>query len=164
MAGGAADNTITSCLVPNGAGLLTGADGIKHTLGKERIITKPIKIIKLSDQVEWKFIVDDGDDDFTFDNVDADGMPIVRQYHGPRAGPPQPKVLPQVASLWAHQRAIAWITGGTTPLPPANIIGHSGRQYQLATDPDDEGYIPFIMNPEMLNKRFDNSSMRSLVI
>ena len=95
MTGSAADNTITSCLVSNGAGLLTGADDIKHTLGNDSIITKPIKIVKFSDQVEWKFVVDDGDDDFTFDNIDADGMPIVRQYHGPRAGPPQCKMLPQ---------------------------------------------------------------------
>ena len=128
-------------------------------------ISKPIKQVRFAAMADWYEIQDDGFDDFTFDNFNADGTPRVSQHNGRRIGPPARKLSSTAATLWAQYKALLWITGGVDlNLPDARIIGHSGRQFQIEIDPDDEGDVPFWLDQDVLNKPFNNYTFRRLAI
>ena len=70
------------------------------------VISKPIKQVRFAAMSDWYEIQDDGFDDFTFDNVNADGTPRVSQPSRRRIEPPARKLSSTAASLWAQYRAV----------------------------------------------------------
>ena len=62
----------------------------------------PEKCVRFHEDPEVISIVDDGDDDFTFDNLNADGTPAVRQISKARVGPPPFARSNVVSMIIAH--------------------------------------------------------------
>ena len=90
-------------------------------------------------------LVDSGFDDFTFNNVDADGQPAVRQQSRAKETPPQKFNNSIEDELWAHHRAVDSITGGTRTYSwgPVRKLTHNGRIPIYEVDPDDNDDIEF---------------------
>ena len=126
---------------------------------------KPVKQVTFATTAEQFSIEDDGNDDYTFDNVDESGRPRVCTPSKQRLGPPPRRTSSTVATIWAHHRAILWVTGGLIhDLPEARIIGHSGRQAQFAVDPDDNLDVEFVLEQDELAQNFPNYSFKELAI
>ena len=102
--------------------------------------------ITFNPDVEVIELFDDGEDEFTFDNVLPDGSPKVSQTQGRQyRAPPGRKYCPPVDTVWAHFKAVRLATDGTMyGLPPPGEINHQGRQPHFFTCPEDEVYdVPF---------------------
>ena len=124
--------------------------------------TKPIKQVTFA-SASWTYITDDGFDDFTFDNIDDDGSPRVRQHSKRRLGPPPPAKSSVVSMIIAHKRATNWITGQLCyDLPEARIVGHSGRCAQYEVDPDDNDDVEFFLDQNLLEKTFKYSTYKPI--
>ena len=124
--------------------------------------TKPIKQVTFA-SASWTYITDDGFDDFTFDNIDDDGSPRVRQHSKRRLGPPPPAKSSVVSMIIAHKRATDWITGQLCyDLPEARIVGHSGRCAQYEVDPDDNDDVEFFLDQNLLEKTFKYSTYKPI--
>ena len=102
---------------------------------RRRVVAKPVKALRFAENAEVINIVGvDGIDDYTFDNVWADGTPKVR--HRTLASHPHKKRMPvEAAEVCFHQRALDWANGIIpTTLPPARRLYFAGRINQFVPD------------------------------
>ena len=113
----------------------------------------PEKRVRFHADPEVIEIVDDGDDEFTFDNLNADGTPAVKQVSKARVGPPPFARSHIVDMILAHKRACDWVSGGLRQLPEARMIGHQGRRPYWVVDPEDTDDVPFELDMEILGVR-----------
>ena len=141
-----------------GPGAVTGTGG---ALAEPR----PVKQTRFATIAEWYSIEDDEFTEFTFDNTWPDGTPKVRNISKRREGPP-PRSRSSIAeSIWAHRRAVEWVTGGIRDdLQHARSICHVGRVPVYEDYPDNELDIEFYMDQDILNKTFDMYSLKDLVV
>ena len=124
---------------------------------------KAVKQVTFASTAELFEIADDGLDDFTLDNIDENGRPKVCTPSKQTLGPPPRRTSSTVATIWAHHRAVLWVTGGLLhDLPDARIIGHSGRRVQYAVDPDDNLDVEFVLDQDELAQTFPNYSFKEL--
>ena len=119
-----------------------------------------VKQVKFAATAELCEIVDSGDDDYTFDNFDENGVRRVKQFSKKRLGPPPRRTSSAAATIWAHFRATNWVTGGRCDLPEAHIIGHSGRCPQFAVGPDGEDDVLFVMDQEVLARPYSDYTFK----
>ena len=107
----------------NRAGLLAGACQLPLR------DNSAVRQVRFSPVVDVYDIEDDGFDHFTFDNVDADGFPAVRQQSRARQTPNYSVEKNIEAELWAHWNAVAWITGGIRDFSSwiPRRLTHNGR-------------------------------------
>ena len=152
--------TATGGVDPTGQGPGTSTRAVAEVPG----ITKPIKQTRFAEE-EWFYIEGDELDEYTFDNTWADGSRKVCQFSKQRVGPPPRRESSIAASIWAHRRAVAWVTGGICrDLPSARTIEHDGRLPSFSVDPDDDEDFEFRLDQDILNQDVPDYTLKNLAI
>ena len=116
-------------------------------------MAKPEKILRFAEFSEWYDIVDDGMDEFTFDNTWPDGTPCVGITGRPRK-PVEPRSTESsiISAIKAHYRAVRWMSGDVLPLngykmfTPRRII-YNGRRPQYEEYDDNDEDVEFHLDP-----------------
>ena len=75
------------------------------------VIEKPVKQVRFACKADWIQVQDRGYDHYTFDNIDDNGNPKVRQEAKQREGPPPRKKSSTAEAILAHKRAADWVLG-----------------------------------------------------
>ena len=100
------------------------------------LLSKP-QVLRFDDFIEYYWCVDDGNDEYTFDNCWRDGTPKVDHRFNTRR-PHVGKKCIATAEILAYRRAQCWCTGSLVDLPAPRIVDYAGRIAQYVENDFDE--------------------------